>query len=73
VFDGVAAVIKKIKSFFSEMAEELRKSTWPNRRELAKSTLVVVIGMVVFSFYIGVADFSLLNIVDFISECVRKS
>ncbi|MDR1413595.1 MAG: preprotein translocase subunit SecE [Puniceicoccales bacterium] len=63
---------KKIKKFFSEMAEELKKSAWPDRKELGKATFTVIVGMFLISFYVSVVDFSLLNIVDFVSKCIRK-
>ncbi|MDR1402036.1 MAG: preprotein translocase subunit SecE [Puniceicoccales bacterium] len=62
---------KKVKKFFSEMVDELKKSAWPNRKELGKATLIVIVGMFFISFYVSVVDFSLLNIVDFVSRCIR--
>ncbi|MDR1432798.1 MAG: preprotein translocase subunit SecE [Puniceicoccales bacterium] len=71
-FSVMARIVKNIRSFFSEMIGELKKSTWPNKKELGRSTLIVVIGMFLISFYISVVDFSLLNVVDFVSKCVRN-
>jgi preprotein translocase SecE subunit len=64
--------MRAVKKFFREMADELKKSAWPNRAELSKSTFVVIVGMIVISIYVTVADFSLLNIVDFVSGCARR-
>jgi preprotein translocase subunit SecE len=64
-------MIKKIKSFFSETFGELKKSAWPDRKELGKSTVIVIIGMVLISFFVSVVDFSLLNVVDFASKVAR--
>lgn len=66
------SLIKKIKTFCSETKGELLKASWPSRKELGKSTIVVIIGMALFGMYISVIDFSLLNIVDFVGKCVRK-
>jgi preprotein translocase SecE subunit len=63
--------IKKIKKFFSETADELKKSSWLDRKELGRSTAIVIIGMLLISFYVSIVDFSLLNVVDFIAKCVR--
>ncbi|MDR1595877.1 MAG: preprotein translocase subunit SecE [Puniceicoccales bacterium] len=60
-----------VKKFFSETVGELKKSVWPSRKELGRSTVVVVVGMFLIGFYISIVDFSLLNIVDFISKLVR--
>jgi preprotein translocase SecE subunit len=64
--------VKKVKNFFIEMVGELKKSAWPSKQDLGKSTLVVVIGMVLLSFYVSIVDFSLLNVVDFVSRFVRN-
>ena len=65
-------MIKKIKKFFSEMVEELRKSTWPKRNELVRSSIIVIAGMFFVSLYISLVDFSLFNVVDFISKLVKR-
>ncbi|MDR2738035.1 MAG: preprotein translocase subunit SecE [Puniceicoccales bacterium] len=67
-----ASVVKKLRKFFTETVGELKKSAWPGKRELSKSTLVVIVGMLLISFYVSVVDFSLLNVVDFIGRCVRS-
>jgi preprotein translocase subunit SecE len=65
-------VFKNIKCFFSETLDELKKSAWPTRKELGKSTIVVIVGMFLISFYVSVVDFSLFNVVDLVIRCIRK-
>lgn len=62
----------RIKSFSREMLGELKKTSWPNRKELGRLTVVVIVGMFLLGFYVSVVDFSLLNIVDLVSKVVRK-
>lgn len=62
----------RIKSFFREMLGELKKASWPSRKELGRLTVVVIVGMSLLGFYVSVVDFSLLNIVDLVSKIVRK-
>ncbi|MDR1891190.1 MAG: preprotein translocase subunit SecE [Puniceicoccales bacterium] len=64
-------MLGKIKHFFSETLGELKKATWPTKKELGKSTIVVIAGMLLISFYVSIIDFSLFNVVDFIIKCVR--
>jgi preprotein translocase SecE subunit len=68
----MASAIVKVKIFFSEMFGELKKSSWPAGKDLGRSTVVVVIGMFFISLYTTAVDFSLFNIVDFISKLVRS-
>lgn len=65
-------VFSRIKSFFLEMLCELKKTSWPSRKELGRLTVVVIVGMSLLGFYVSVVDFSLLNIVDLVSKIVRK-
>ena len=69
---SVMKLLKKVKTFCGEIVSELRKTAWPTRRSLMKSTVVVVLGMFLLGFYVSVVDFSLLNIVDFITRCVGR-
>ena len=60
-----------IRQRWSETISELKKSSWPNRRELWESTLVVMIGVVILGTFIFVADFSLGNWVEFLTRWAR--
>jgi len=65
-------IFSRIKSFFLEILDELKKTSWPSRKELGRLTVVVIVGMSLLGFYVSVVDFSLLNIVDLVSKIVRK-
>jgi preprotein translocase SecE subunit len=48
---GLQHQINRIKTFFSEMVEELKKCSWPNRQELVQQTgLVIVVSLAVSAF-----------------------
>lgn len=48
--------VSKIKDFFKESKAELKKVTWPTRRELFANTVVVLCTVVLVAFAIWVAD-----------------
>lgn len=48
--------IEKTKKFIEEVKIEMQKVTWPSRRELINSTVVVMIGIFVLALFIGVED-----------------
>ena len=50
-------MLNKVKNFFSEVRAEMGKVTWSTREELAGSTTVVLMAMLILSSFIGVADF----------------
>jgi preprotein translocase subunit SecE len=59
-------VLAKAKTFVEEVREELHKVTWPTRKETIATTWVVVVIIVVISFYLGVCDLLLNKIMRFI-------
>lgn len=56
-----------IRIFWGETVGELKKASWPTRKELKESTIVVIIGIVLLGFYVGIVDFSLKEVVNLFS------
>ena len=50
---------EKIIKFVSEVLVELKKVSWPTRKELIDSTFIVLISSVTLGVLIGVTDFAL--------------
>ena len=48
----------RIGKFFREVRAELRKVTWPGRKELVTSTLVVIFVVAISTAYIGLIDYA---------------
>jgi len=49
-------MIAKTKKYVSEVVAEMKRVTWPTRRELVSATAVVVVMVVISAAFIGVAD-----------------
>ena len=47
---------RKIVNYLHEVRAELEKVTWPEKRVLKITTLVVVFFMIVMALYIGIID-----------------
>jgi len=47
---------ERLKRYFRESRAELRKVSWPNRKELTTYTLVVIVTTAVVSVFIGLVD-----------------
>ena len=58
--------LRRVKEFFQEVAAEFRRVNWPSRTEVARSTVVVLIVVVVLAFYLGAVDVGLSRIVEVI-------
>jgi len=61
----------KVRIFFSETIQELKKASWPSRLELRDSTVVVIIATIIIGMYITLADFSVYNWVTFLTKLVH--
>ena len=48
--------LAEARSFLSEVRAELRKVTWPSRKEVYQTTLVVIATSVFFGFYLWALD-----------------
>jgi preprotein translocase subunit SecE len=60
--------MKKIILFFQESYAELRKVTWPSRDEAVASTRVVLISTIMIALMLGLVDFVLFKVVDWIFQ-----
>lgn len=65
-------MFKKIKKFLKEVWLETvpptGKISWPNRKLTFNSTLIVIVAVVIVSFYIGIIDLILTKIISLIVE-----
>ena len=58
--------MRKIVQFFRDSYAELKKVVWPSREEVASSTKVVIVSVIIFAAVLGAVDFLLLAGIDFI-------
>ncbi|MGM0441088.1 MAG: preprotein translocase subunit SecE [Elusimicrobiota bacterium] len=52
-------IFDKTRRFIREVLIEVRKVTWPDKKELISSTLVVIVLVFFVALYIGLVDFVL--------------
>ena len=56
-------MFKKLFHFFKEVKNELKKVTWPGRREVINSTIVVLIATAVITLFLYLVDVGLSKLV----------
>lgn len=61
-------MFKKMSQYYTEVKGELKKSTWPKAEEVKNTTIVVVITVLVFSFYLYLCDWSLTQVIRFVND-----
>jgi preprotein translocase subunit SecE len=49
-------LIERVTKFLRDARAELRKVTWPNRKELTTYTIVVIVITIIVSLFVGAAD-----------------
>ncbi|KRT71961.1 MAG: Preprotein translocase subunit SecE, preprotein translocase subunit SecE [Deltaproteobacteria bacterium CSP1-8] len=58
-----AGFLPKISSFYREFKTEMKKVTWPGRKETVSSTAVVIVTVLVIVLFLGLVDYALGRIV----------
>lgn len=58
--------VNKIKNFFEESYTELKKVSWPPRKESLKAAYAVVVFVIIISFFLGIVDYFLAKIVNWL-------
>jgi len=51
------------RQFLSDAKLELKKVTWPTRKELLSTTAIVIVLVLIISFFLGVVDLGLVKII----------
>ena len=59
-------VLAKTNNFLQEVKVELGKVTWPTRKETVATSWIVVVIIVLISFYLGACDIVLTKLMRFI-------
>ena len=64
--DGVAGWWGRSRRFLTEVRNEMARVTWPTRREVYATTLVVILTSIFFGLYLGTVDFLLNSLMQWI-------
>ena len=62
---------QKARRFLTEVMVELKRTTWPTRREVQGTTLVVIVTVFVFAVFLFAVDYVLSQGVTRIFEAFR--
>ena len=49
-------MINKIKKFITETLEEIKKCTWPNKKEVMDQTMLVIVSVVLLAVFVAGID-----------------
>lgn len=65
------ARLEKIPQFFHDVRVEMRKVTWPSRSQVWSTTVVVVIAVIFFGFYLWGCDTLFAQFFNWLEKAVR--
>ncbi|HOJ51750.1 MAG TPA: preprotein translocase subunit SecE [Syntrophales bacterium] len=65
-WDKVRDWVGRIKAFLLDAKAELKKVTWPTRKQALASTMVVIVVVFVVSIFLGLVDFGLVKLMKLI-------
>jgi preprotein translocase subunit SecE len=51
--------VARVTTFLQDVQAEIKKVTWPNRKDVAGSTLVVIVAVFIIAGFLGIIDFIL--------------
>ena len=63
--------LRNIKEFLSQTRKELNNVSWPSRREVTGTTIVVIVSVFFFGFFLFVVDFFVGSGMDYLRSVVR--
>ena len=55
-FGIVIVMLGKAKNFLGDVKVEVKKVTWPSRKEAVGGTMVVVVVVVIVAIFLGIVD-----------------
>ena len=64
--EKIKETFQRMTQFFKDAKAELKKVTWPNRKQTLASTSVVLIIVFIVAIYLGIIDFGLAKLIKFI-------
>ena len=66
VREAAGGRIERARLFLSEVRNELKRVTWPSRKEVYATTVVVIVTSIFFGAYLSAIDFGVGSLVTWI-------
>jgi preprotein translocase subunit SecE len=55
--------LEVVKQFLREVKSELKKVTWPSRKDTLSGTLIVLVAVFIIAIFLGIVDSGLSNLI----------
>ena len=60
---SIQGKIETVKQFLREVKTELKKVTWPSRKDTLSGTVVVLVAVFIIAVFLGIVDVGLSNLI----------
>ena len=70
-FEKVKRSFRNTIDFLKDTRKELNNVSWPWRREVTGTTLVVIVAVFFFGFFLFIADIIVMNGMDYIYKALK--
>lgn len=62
----LAENVNRVRGFFEESYNELKKVSWPPKKETLRAAYAVIVFVIILSFFLGIVDYFLAKIVNWV-------
>jgi len=59
-------LINNIKTFWTNVSSEMKKVTWPSRKQSWESMIIVIVVTGLITIFVGLSDFIFIKLMDLI-------
>jgi preprotein translocase subunit SecE len=59
-------LFEKVKKYLREVWSELKKVSWPQKKEIVASTVVVILCTFIIAFFLGIVDVALQKVMGYL-------
>jgi preprotein translocase subunit SecE len=66
VREAAGGRVERVRLFLSEVRNELKRVTWPSRKEVYATTVVVILTSLFFGLYLFVLDYGVNSLIQWI-------
>ena len=61
----------KLVKFFRETKAELKKVTWPEKKQLIHNTLIILVFIIITCIILSVCDVAFSSLLDFVTQSLK--
>jgi preprotein translocase subunit SecE len=65
-------LVQRVRDYVDELRQEMRRVTWPSKKQVRATTIVVIVCVFAFAFFFAVVDLALGRGVNYLIQTFSK-